>query len=369
MQFYCELCNKRYPVHTHSLTCDCGGLFRVVQENARINFSAIATDTNHSIWRYKSAMPHISESSIQRVTMGEGGTPLISIGEKVYGKADYFMPTLSFKDRGAAVLVAAMVDQQVANCVIDSSGNAGTAVAAYCTRVGIGCDVFVPGHTSQKKVEQIRAHGATVHAVEGTREQTAKAALAYVEKTQSFYASHIYNPIFLEGTKTYIYELFEQYTGCLPDVIITPVGNGTLLLGIALALQELKEWNYITEYPRLLAVQAENCAPLAYAFTHNLSTIMDISTTSTLAEGIASARPARGNEILRVMKELHGEFITVSEEEILNARDYLAKRGIYVELTSAANYAGYEKSVQKGLLDAQATVVVPLCGAGLKSSH
>jgi threonine synthase len=324
--------------------------------------------SDHSLWRYAVSLPPLQKETIDRVTMGEGGTPLIRIDKHTWGKADYFMPTLSFKDRGAAILVAAMDEIGVTHCAIDSSGNAATAVAAYASRVGIACDVFVPAHTSKKKVEQITAHGAQVHRVEGSREDTAEAAVNFVSSSGAFYASHIYNPLFWEGTKTYVYELYEQLGNQLPEVIITPVGNGTLFLGITIALEELMSWGYITHLPQVIAVQAAHCAPLATAYAHKSEVPTSVPTHDTLAEGIASAAPVRGHEILASAYRLQAQFVTVTEQEILQARDHLAKRGVYVEYTSAANYAGYAVALHASMISPKAQVVIPLCGAGLKSS-
>lgn len=369
MQYLCTTCHATYPITDRRFRCECGGLFQLDFPKKPLDFCNLRTFSDRSLWRYHDAMPPIDADAIGKTTMGEGGTPLISLADGVWGKADYYMPTLSFKDRGAAVLVAAMTEMGVKRCVIDSSGNAGTAVAAYCTRVGIACDVFVPGHTSDKKVQQITAHGATVHKIDGTREDTATAALAYVVQSGSFYASHIFNPLFWEGTKTYLYEVFEQSGECLPEVLVVPVGNGTLLMGIAIALQELSDWGLIESYPKVIAVQAANCAPLAAAQSAGSLHVRSVPTSPTLAEGIASALPARGDEILRAMDTLGGTFVTVEEQQILDARDALARRGVYVELTSAANYAGYLVALEKAIILPGQTVVLPLCGAGLKSSH
>ncbi|PKL21737.1 MAG: threonine synthase [Spirochaetae bacterium HGW-Spirochaetae-4] len=369
MKYICTECHKEQPVNPDRYRCECGGLFSLSFDKTAPDFSQTAYAAERSLWKYANALPPIDQQIVHETTMGEGGTPLISLGTHLWGKADYYMPTLSFKDRGAVVLVAAMRGMGVRRCVIDSSGNAATAVAAYCTRVGIDCEVFVPAHTSAKKIEQIEAHGAVVHRIPGTREDTADAAIAHVEKTGAFYASHIFNPLFWEGTKTYLYELFEQFGGALPDLLVLPVGNGTLLMGVALALRELKEWGLVDRFPLVIAVQAANCAPLAAAYLAGSLVVHEVPSKPTLAEGIASARPARGAEILQAMHLMGGRFVTVSEEDILASRDALARKGVYVELTSAANHAGYlaalREDAQLGLLDA----VVPLCGAGLKSAH
>jgi len=366
MKYVCVDCHAEYDWTDRRYRCECGGLLSLRYDKKPIDFRALETLRDRSLWRYQGALPPFDPQVISAVTMGEGGTPLVGIGPRVWGKADYLMPTLSFKDRGAVMLVCAMLQQGVRSCVIDSSGNAATSVSAYCTRVGIACEVFVPSYTSAKKVEQIEAHQATVHRIEHTREDTARAAIEFVESTGAFYASHIFNPLFWEGTKTYVYELYEQFGGRLPEVLVLPVGNGTLLMGAILALDELMGWNAITHYPLIIAVQAANCAPLAATFASGSAGVLTVETKPTLAEGIASAAPARGNEIIAAMRRVGGRFVTVSEREILEARDTLARRGLYVELTSAANHAGYLAAFGSSSME---EAVIPLCGAGLKSAH
>ncbi|MHC1692339.1 MAG: threonine synthase [Sphaerochaetaceae bacterium] len=369
MQYKCVDCQRTYPITDNRFRCGCGGMLNLEYEKKRIDFSRTRLSSDHSLWKYLDALPVLAPQSWKELTLGEGGTPLVKVGPSVWGKADYYMPTLSFKDRGAVVLVSMMKDLGVTQAVADSSGNAGTAIAAYCARAGIGCDVFVPASTSTKKIEQIVAHGAIIHAIEGSREDTARAAIQMVEQTGRFYASHIYNPLFWEGTKTYLYEIFEQTQGMLPQLLFVPVGNGTLLMGVSIALTELQDWGYIGRMPRLIAVQAENCSPLAKAFFQGEADYLPYATTATQAEGIASAQPARGKEILKAVRANGGSFVTVTESQILTARAALAAQGIYVEITSAANYAGYLAYMEKHPEDASLSAIFPLCGAGLKSAH
>ena len=369
MQYRCSICSRTYRWETGRYVCDCGGLFQIEYTKEVLDFDLLGHVREPSLWRYAQALPPFSTETILQVSMQEGGTPLIQLDTHLWGKTDYFMPTLSFKDRGAVVLVAAMRELRVKRCVIDSSGNAGTALAAYCARADIECEVFVPSTTSSQKIAQIEAYQALVHCIEGGREATAQACLTRVQQTGTFYASHVYNPLFWEGTKTYLYEIFEQCNQQLPKLLVVPVGNGTLLMGIAIALQELKRWNYITEFPLLIAVQALNCAPLATAFSNGLQEVPSIATMPSLAEGIAIAHPKRGAEILEAVSALGGMFVTVTEEQILVAQKALAKRGVFVEYTSAANYAGYRNALalKRELEDLDA--IIPLCGAGLKSLH
>lgn len=367
MNYICKNCGKEISIETNCWKCECGGLLNLKYEKKPIDFKKTACSKDHSLWKYIDALPFEKEDVWKMITMGEGGTPLIPIQKNVYAKADYYMPTLSFKDRGAVVLIAIAKKLGVKQVVADSSGNAGTAISAYSARAGIQCDVFVPASTSEKKLKQIAAHGANLHKIEGSREKTAQAAIEMVENNSVFYASHIYNPFFWEGTKTYFYEVFEQM-GKMPDVFIIPVGNGTLLMGAYIAFCELMEWGYINKMPQILAVQAENCAPIANAFFEGKQTVEACENKGTLAEGIAIAAPARGAEILQAIRATKGDMITVYEEEIADARKELAKQGIYIEITSAANYAAYLSYLKTHKDFKNKTVVFPLCGAGIKSN-
>ena len=176
-------------------------------------------------------------------------TPIVRFDDNVLLKMDYFMPTLSFKDRGAAVLMAHCKSIGVDKVVQDSSGNAGNSVAAYGAKAGIECEIFVPEGTSPKKINMIRAHGATCTVVPGSRDHCADVCRGKVENEGIFYANHVYNPFFYEGTKTYLYEVYEQL-GRLPENIIIPVGNGTLYLGVMQALDEFVESGVIDHVPR-----------------------------------------------------------------------------------------------------------------------
>ncbi|MEU7515964.1 threonine synthase [Streptomyces sp. NPDC042898] len=319
----------------------------------------------NSLWRYAEALPPMPYGP--EVTLGEGRTPLVPLTDSVSAKLDFLMPTLSFKDRGAVMLAAhalrlaraGVLDRVVA----DSSGNAGTAIAAYGARAGLDSLVYVPEGTSPKKLEQIRAHGARVVEVPGDREATARAAREAADAPGTFYASHVYNPYFLHGTKTYVYELWEELGGRLPDTIVVPVGNGTLLLGAALALDELHRQGLTDNRPALVAVQAEAVSPLAAAFHAGADDIDGPAPSHpTLAEGIAIPAPPRARQILRAVRETGGTFLTVTEDQIRTAQRDLAARGLFVEATGVACWAAVGANPPRPGL-----TVVPLCGAGAKT--
>ncbi|MBT2405398.1 MULTISPECIES: pyridoxal-phosphate dependent enzyme [unclassified Streptomyces] len=315
----------------------------------------------HSLWRYGSALPLPGAFS---VTLSEGHTPLVPLTERIHAKLDFLMPTLSFKDRGAVMLAELARRLGPQRVVADSSGNAGTAFAAYCARAGLSCEVFVPQGTSEKKTEQMRAHGASVRVVPGGREAAAEAARAAADEPGVFYASHVFNPYFLHGTKTYVYEVWEELGGRLPETLVLPVGNGTLLLGAALAVEELARRG--VRPPALIAVQSEAVAPLATAFAAGAEDADPVEQRPTLAEGIAIPAPPRARQILAAVRKSGGAFLTVPDDRLREAQRDLARRGLYVEPTAAACWAAVGPLSPSDPLQGR-TTVLPLCGAGAKS--
>ena len=297
------------------------------------------------------------------VSLDQGYTPLLETevaGRTVWVKQDQLFSTGSYKDRGAAVLISHVKALGLREVVEDSSGNAGCAIAAYCARAGIACTVYVPASTSPAKVAQIEAYGATLCRVPGTRQDTADAVLAAAQTT--YYASHSWNPFFFHGTKTYAYEVCEQLGWAAPDTAILPAGNGTLLLGAAIGFRELRAGGAIDRLPRLVAVQAGNCAPLYRAF-HGLP---DAAPTATVAEGIAIPKPVRGPQILDAVRESGGTLLAVSEQEIARAHASTCRQGFFVEPTSAATIAGVAQVVRAA---APGEVIVSVyTGHGLKAA-
>ncbi|WP_434403578.1 threonine synthase [Streptomyces sp. NBC_01353] len=363
--YLCPRCRVQAPADALTWCCpQCRGPWDLEFASAPVSLKSLASRVN-SLWRYEEALPLATE--IPHVTLGEGRTPLVPLTDAVSAKLDFLMPTLSFKDRGAVMLaeLARRLAQGggLRRVLADSSGNAGTAIAAYCARAGLDCVVYVPDGTSPKKLEQIRAHGARLTVVPGDREATARAAREAADEPGTFYASHVYNPHFLHGTKTYVYELWEELGGVLPDTLVVPVGNGTLLLGAALAVEELYGHGLVDTRPTLVAVQAEAVSPLAAAFHAGADELTEPAPVRpTLAEGIAIPNPPRARQILRAVRETGGTFLTVSEDQIHAAQLDLARRGLFVESTGVACWAAVRATAPRPGL-----TVVPLCGAGAKT--
>ena len=364
MQYICSNCGKTESVATRAPKCGCGGLWKLDYAPPKFDLK----DVDPSVWgmfRYHKFMA-LQDESWKAVTLGEGMTPLVKLADDVLLKMDYFMPTLSFKDRGAAVLIAHCKSIGVDKVVQDSSGNAGNSVAAYCGRVGIGCDIYVPEGTSPGKIAMIQAHGAKAHVIPGTRDHCADVCRAQVELQGSYYANHVYNPFFYEGTKTYIYEVYEQL-GRIPEHLFIPLGNGTLFIGAVKALEHLLDSGCIDHMPKVIAIQSERCAPFVQAAAEQSDVPAKITPTPTMAEGIAIGVPMRGKEILAYIYKYDMDLVTVPEDRILTARSVLAKQGIYAEHTTAANLAAYWNYCDQHGRTPDS--LLTMCGAGLKSDH
>lgn len=317
-----------------------------------------------SLWRYRKALRLGPPSR----TLGEGWTPLLDAewdGLPVRMKAEFLMPSGSFKDRGTAVMLGYLEQCGIRSILEDSSGNAGASVATYGAALGFDCTIYVPAAAPAPKRYQIAAMGAAVIPVPGTRDDVAQAARA-ASKT-CFYAGHNLQPFFLEGTKTLAFELWEQLGFSVPDNIVIPCGQGSNVMGCHIGFRELLERGLIASLPRLFAIQAANAAPYYAAYAAGGDEPVEIEAKPTIADGIASARGVRVREVLQAVRETGGRCLAVSEAEIVDALRGLTSRGYFVEPTTAAAGAGLSRLIADGDIAAGQTTVVVLTGSGLKA--
>jgi threonine synthase len=391
MHLRCLSCKRTYPYDTFQWCCDCGGVFELEGTpsfTSRALFRAVLAQmglsepegihgfvedeietSDFSLWRYRAMLPAKYEDATSGgiISLGEGFTPLAETqvyGTRIHCKLEFLAPTGSFKDRGTAVLVNILKWMGVKKVVEDSSGNAGASLAAYAARAGIEAEIYVPAYASPNKLAQIAIYGAKLVKVEGPRERAAQAVREAATKG-AYYASHYYNPFTLEGLKTIAYEIWEQLGWRSPDNLVVPVGQGTLLLGAYRGFKDLRTAGLIEKLPHLFAVQAEPCAPLYEAYQRGLDDAFPIEKNETVAEGISTAQPVRGHQVLAAVRETGGTVLAVSDEETLRARDELAQRGLYIEPTSAVALAALPQL--RGLIGLEGITIVPLTGSGLKS--
>jgi threonine synthase len=297
-------------------------------------------------------------------------TPLVTLqgmpGD-VRAKLEFVSPTGSFKDRGTAVAISRLKELGIADVVGDSSGNAGSSLAAYCAAAGVRCKVYVPRAASKGKLIQMRIYGATVVPIEGPRAAATEAALSAAGS--AYYASHVWDPYFLEGTQTAAFEILEQLGGMAPARVVLPVGQGTLLLGLAHGFRRLFAAGRIKHLPELIAVQSDACAPLYEVFRHRLEELPRLpAPRQILAEGIAAMSPLRWRAVIGAIGESRGNVIRVDDQEIRVALSQLGKYGLFVEPTAATTLGALRQLMAMEHEKIKGTTVLMLTGSGLKTS-
>ena len=360
--YHCPACQETYPAEALVWRCRCGSHLEWRQAPRRWGRGDV-DGGDRSLWRYEVALPF--PKAERRAFLGEGWTPLIEAPERgLLLKLDFLCPTGSFKDRGSTVLMNRLAALGVREALEDSSGNAGASIAAYGAAAGIACEVYVPASASGAKLAQIAAYGAKVVAVPGSRQDVTEAALRRAEAR--FYASHNWHPLFIEGTRTLGFELWEQLGFRSPDAVITPVGAGSTLLGCWRAFGELASAK--SPPPRLYAAPAAACAPRALALAQGEEVPSGVEPGETRAEGIKIGRPLRGREMLAALRDSGGGGRVVQEDEIAAAQERLGRHGIFVEPTGAVAYAAALGLRAEGLLGPEERAVVVLTGSGLKSA-
>ena len=309
------------------------------------------------------------------VSLGEGNTPVVEVPalgrllglERLYAKLEFANPTGSFKDRGTAVMMSVARQHGVTEIVEDSSGNAGASVAAYAARAGIKAHIFAPASAPAAKMQQIRVYGAETHSIDGPREAATEAAVAYYRERGLVYASHNLSPYFIEGTRTFAYELAREFPQGLPDHVVMPVGNGSLYIGAWKGFEELRDGSHVSEMPRMHLVQSRAVMPLVAAYRGEQWA--PEAGGRTIAGGISVGAPPRKRQCLAVLEASRGVALAVDDDDILRWQRLLAEEeGIYAEPTAAAAFAGIERLVESGVIGAGERVLAPVTGFGLKDA-
>jgi len=363
----CERCDALTPASLTTWRCPaCAGplAWSTTRRFTRADIDVTAS----GFWRYGAVLPVEYGNT---VSFGESVTPLVGghlDGFPLWFKLDYLLPSGSYKDRGAAVMISALRSLGMTHAVEDSSGNAAAAVAAYSARAGIPCTVFAPATASPAKLIQSAALGARVERVTGSRDDVARAAMAAAAATPgATYASHNWHPFFIEGVKTWALEVWAQ--GLLPRNVVATVGSGSMLLGAALAFAELRAGGELAELPRLFAVQPAACAPVVQAFETGATDVTPFAIGATIAEGAAIANPVRGREVLAAIRASNGGAVAVPEEAIVAALRDLGRQGFFVEPTAAVAAAGAWALLASGAIAPAEPTVVLLSGSGLKATE
>ena len=326
------------------------------------------------LWRYREFLPIRHSSNILR--LGEVITPLLPAPsiQKTLGSGEILikdegrLPTGSFKARGLAVAVSMAKELGITRMAMPTNGNAGAALAAYCTLAGIESFVFCPDDTPEVNVKEIAFQGAHTFLVNGLINDCGRIVSEGIEPMQWFDASTLKEPYRIEGKKTMGLELVEQLGWDVPDVIFYPTGGGTGLIGMWKAFQELAAIGWLGDRrPRMVAVQSTGCAPIVKAFEEGQDHAELWPNAHTLAAGIRVPAAIGDFLILKAIRESNGFATSVDDDDILLAQQECAtNEGILLCPEGAATLAALKKEMIQGRISKTDRVVLFNCATGLK---
>ena len=376
----CSITGKRYEANKIHGLSEAGRPLLVRYDLDKLKKEVSRDDISNSkingLWRYASLLPVADPKN--RITLGEIITPLIKlknslkINENTKGevlvKDEGRLPTGSFKARGLCLAVSMAKQFKLKHLAIPTNGNAGAAMAAYATQAGIRSTVFCPDDTPDINVREIQSLGAETFLVNGLINDCGKIVGEGKDKVGWFDISTLKEPYRIEGKKTMGLELAEQLDWKLPDVIFYPTGGGTGLIGMWKAFAELKELGWIKgKLPKMIAVQADGCAPIVKAWEAGDEHAPIWENAYTKAAGIRVPVAVGDFLIIRAVRESNGFAISVSDEDIMEARDRVAsKDGCFLCPEGAATMAAYEKSISNNLISSNDKVILFNCATGLK---
>jgi threonine synthase len=382
----CLICGKTYSPEDIEYVCpDHGneGILDVRYDYDRISRrfhrEELGQSDDYSIWRYKALLP--VEPGAEVPPLRVGWTPLYeapylaaNLGLKhLWVKDDGRQPTASFKDRASAVAVVKARERRDAHgkspvITTASTGNAAAALSGLCASVRHPNVIFVPESAPQAKIAQLLVFGSTVLLVRGTYDQAFELCLEAAAKYGWYNRNTAYNPYMTEGKKTASYEICEQLAWQAPDVIFVSVGDGCIIGGLHKGLKDLQALGWIDRMPRLIGVQAEGSSFMVQAWEKNEDVLTKPpAPADTVADSISASLPRDRIKAMAAVKETGGAYLSVSDEEILDAIPVLARGcGVFGEPAGVASYAGLVKAVERELVDAADRIVVLNTGNGLK---
>jgi threonine synthase len=340
---------------------------------AALTREALATRP-HDMWRWRELLPVRRAENV--VSLGEAATPIVSLDaiaaalgmEQLLVKDEGRLPTGSFKARGLAMAVAMARELGVARIAMPTNGNAGAALAAYASRAGIEAIVLCPEETPDINVREIAVQGARVYRVDGQIDECGAIVGEGAKQGHWFDMSTLKEPYRIEGKKTMGLELVEQLGWQVPDVIFYPTGGGTGLIGMWKAFAEMEAIGLIgPERPRMVAVQAEGCAPMVRAWERGDEHAERWEDAHTVAAGIRVPKAVGDFLILRAVRESGGFAIAVSDQALARAADEAARSdGLLLCPEGGATLAACKLALERGLIGRGDRVVLFNCATGLK---
>ena len=370
----CIDCGAGYPL-TYRLECDaCRGLLELRYDIAKLRAAGPAVLAGSGLWRYAPVLP--IPDPAHRVTLGEGGTPLLDCPRlarelgvrRLLLKFDGTNPTGTVKDRSSATAVGAALRFGYRATSVVSSGNAGSSIAAYSSRAGLRSLIFAYERASAPKLLHMAATTTDLIIYKGVYDDLIKTWDRLVEEHLFFDCGATRNAYKQEGKKTLAYEIAEQTAWAVPDVVVAPVAVGETFIATARGFREMREAGWITRTPLMVAAQARRANAVVRAFREG-SAITPLKIGYTVAEGLAAGDPGRkGDWVLRLLREGKGLARDAEDDEILEMQRRLARvEGIWAGPTGVAALAVLARLLADQQLDREQTICVIISETGLKT--
>jgi len=383
--FKCSLCGEEYQPGQVEYSCPAdGGNLDVILDFDRIRKEyspgTLINARDFSLWRYLPLLPVEDPGGNETPLRAAGMTPVFSLDRlarsigvnQLWLKDESRNPTASFKDRASAVVVARARQEQAKVVVTASTGNAGAALAGMAAAIGQEAVIFAPRSAPAAKVAQLLVFGAKVILVDGNYDQAFDLSIQAAQEFGWYCRNTGYNPFTAEGKKTAAYEIWEWMSSSFqsssnpgPLNIFVSVGDGNIISGLHKGLKDLLALGWLEHMPRLFGIQAQGSAAIANAFFAGDERIIPVS-AQTLADSISVDLPRDGVRAVRAARQTGGQYILVSDQEILDAIPVLGASGVFAEPAGATAYAGLVKALHHGLIQPHETVLVLNTGSGLK---
>lgn len=374
----CRECGAEYPP-TQLTVCDrCFGPLEVAYEIAVVQevfHREVLADRSRDLWRYRELLPVSDEAA--RAGLQPGFTPLrraanlaAALGvEEVWVKDDTVNPTYSFKDRPVAVAIAKAREWNLKAVGCASTGNLAAATAAAAAKAGLPCYVFAPASLEATKLLLPRLYGATVVPVDGTYDDANRVALLTADRRGWGFVNINLRPYYAEGSKTLLFEAWEQLGFELPDVLVAPLGSGLLLTSLEKGIRELRELGEVSDPPlRLVGTQPAGCAPIVRGFESADGRPRPVKKPETIAESLAIGDPGSGFDAIRAMRATRGFADAPTDPEILEGVRLLARtEGVFAEPAGGTTVATLKRAREDGRIDRDERVVLLVTGNGLKT--
>jgi threonine synthase len=374
LELECSACGKKYDANVEQHLCTCGrpllARYDLRRTAATLTLQNLKTRPP-TLWRYAEVLPNDPP-----ISLGEGMTALVSVArlgaamglQCLYVKDEGLNPTGSFKARGMTAAVTRAKQLGAKALAAPTAGNAGGALAAYAAAAGVPAVIVMPADTPVANVMECQAFGAKVVKLNGLISDCGKYVAERKDREGWYDVSTLKEPYRIEGKKTMGYELWEQFEGKLPDVILYPTGGGVGLIGMCKAFDEMQEMGWISAArPRMVAVQAEGCPPIVKAWEARQTSAEFFKNAATIASGLRVPGPLGDLLILRMLRQTKGTALTVTDEEMLHAGKELASlEGIFAAPEGAATVIAARKLAASGWIKPHESVVVFNTGSGYK---